>query len=70
MVNVTRSSYTLPSLADDVTVYLYRRAHVVEGDKNIYKADIVGPGFDHHGLAPTMELALLRAAAHWESRQS
>lgn len=44
--------------------YLPRR----EDDPTPYQANIVGRGFDHHGVGATPSEALLLAASHWHAR--
>lgn len=37
----------------------------LEGRHTKFQADIIGPGFDHHGIASTAPEALINAAVHW-----
>lgn len=52
-----------------IKVSVYRREPRAPGDKDVaqfpYQADIIGDGFDHHGVGSTADQALLRATTHW-----
>ena len=37
----------------------------MKGRHTKFQADIIGPGFDHHGIASTAPEALINAAVHW-----
>ena len=41
----------------------------LEDDPLRFQADILGDGFDHHGLGTTPARALIAAAMHWRSQE-
>lgn len=52
----------------DIRIEVYERdaSRVkLEGGHTKFQADIIGPGFNHHGIAATPQEALLHAAGHW-----
>lgn len=59
----------MSSEKSEYTVKVYRRKKRAEEDRDVevfpYQADIFGEGFDHHGVGASPQLALLRAAQHW-----
>jgi len=48
----------------EVKVYIHDRDP--DNSPKPWQADIIGDGFDHHGLGETPQVALMNATMHWQ----